>query len=73
MLAASVTFIITVAVVVKVKGIATMEQDALKNVSNYLNTYIYSYLEALGGQSSNLYLNIVQFFNTSVNETSMAA
>jgi hypothetical protein len=32
-----------------------------------LNTYIYSYLETSDGQSSSLYLNVVQFFNTSVN------
>jgi hypothetical protein len=29
--------------------------------------HIYSYLETSGGQSSNLYLNVVQFFNASVN------
>jgi hypothetical protein len=45
----------------------TMEQCALKNVNNYLNTNIYSYLETSGIQSSNLYLNVVHFFNTSVN------
>jgi len=39
----------------------------LKNVNTYLNTNIYSYLEISGGQSSNLYLNLVHFFNTSVN------
>jgi len=39
----------------------------LKNVNNYLNTNIYSYLETQGGQSSNLYSNVVHFFNTSVN------
>ncbi len=44
-----------------------MEQSDLKNVNNCLNTSIYSYLEASGVQSSNLYLNVVQFFNTSVN------
>ncbi len=33
-----------------------MEQRTLKNVSNYLNTNIYSYLETSGGQSSNLNL-----------------
>ncbi len=44
-----------------------MEQQALKNVHNNFNTNIYSYLETAGGQSSNLYLNIVHFFNTSVN------
>ncbi len=44
-----------------------MEQHTLKNVNNYLNTNIDSYFETSGGQSSNLYLNVVQFFNTSVN------
>ncbi len=44
-----------------------MEQHTLKNVNNCLNTNIYSYLETSGGQSSNLYLNAVHFFNTSVN------
>jgi hypothetical protein len=44
-----------------------MEQLNLKNVINCLNTNIYSYLETSGGQSSNLYLNVVHFFNTSVN------
>jgi len=44
-----------------------MEQRTLKNVNNGLNTNIYSYLETSGGQSSNLYLNGVNFFNTSVN------
>ncbi len=44
-----------------------IEQRTLKNVSNYLNTNIYSYLETSGSQSSNLYLNVVHFFHTSVN------
>ncbi len=44
-----------------------MEQGTLKNVHNNLNTNIYSYLEKAGGQSSNLYLSLVHFFNTSVN------
>ena len=44
-----------------------MEQRTLKNVNKYLNTNIYSYLETFGGQSSILYLNLVHFFNTSVN------
>jgi len=39
-----------------------MEQRILKIVSNCLNTNIYSYLETSGGQSSNLYLNVVHFF-----------
>jgi len=34
----------------------------LKNVNNYLNTNIYSYLETSGCQSSELYLNVIQFF-----------
>jgi len=38
-----------------------------KKVSNYLNTNIYSYFETSGGQSSNQYLNVVHYFNTSVN------
>ncbi len=49
-----------------------MEQDALKIVNNGLNTNIYSYLETSGGQSSNLYLNLVHFFNNSVDYTSVA-
>jgi len=44
-----------------------MEACALRNVNNYLNTNIYSYLETSGGQSSNLYLKVVHFFNTSDN------
>jgi len=44
-----------------------MEQCALKHVNNCLSTTIYSYLEISGGQSSNLNLNVVHFFNTSVN------
>jgi len=43
-----------------------MEQRTLRNVNNYLNTNIYSYLETSVGQSSNLYLKVVHFFNTSV-------
>jgi hypothetical protein len=39
----------------------------LKNVNNCLNINIYSFLEKSGGQSSNLYLNVIHFFNTSVN------
>ncbi len=50
-----------------------MEQRNLKNVNNCLNANVYSYIETSGGQSSNLYLNVVHFFNTSVNETSVAA
>ncbi len=43
-----------------------MEKDGFKNINNCLNTNIYSYLETPGGQTSNLYLNAVNFFNTSV-------
>ncbi len=50
-----------------------MEQHTFKNVNNYLNTNIYSYSETPGGQSSNLHLNVVHFFNTSINYTSVAA
>jgi hypothetical protein len=50
-----------------------MMQHTLKHVNNFLNTNIYSYLGASGGQNSTLYLNFVHFFNTSVNWTSVAA
>ncbi len=39
-----------------------MEQRTLKIINNCLNTNIYSYLETSGGQSYNLYLNVVHFF-----------
>ncbi len=44
-----------------------MEQHALNNVNNWLNTNIYFYLETSGGQSFNLYLNVAHFFNTIAN------
>jgi hypothetical protein len=44
-----------------------LEQLTLKIANNCLNTNIYSYLETSDGQSLNLYLNVVHFFNTSVN------
>jgi len=44
-----------------------MDHHDLKNVNNCLNINIYSYLKTSGGQSSNLCLNVVPFFNTSVN------
>jgi hypothetical protein len=50
-----------------------MEHHTLKNVNKCLNTNIYFYLATSGGQSSNLHLNVVHFFNTSVNYTSVAA
>jgi hypothetical protein len=39
----------------------------LNNANNCLNTNMSSYLETSGGQSSNLYLNVVHIFNTSDN------
>ncbi len=45
-----------------------MEQHALKDVNNCLNINIYSFLETSGGQSCNLYFNVVHFFKTSVNK-----
>ncbi len=38
-----------------------MEHRALKSVNSCLNTNIYSYLETSGGQSYNIYLNVVHF------------
>ncbi len=39
-----------------------MQQRTLKNANNCLNTNIY--LGKSGGQSSNLNLNVIHFFNT---------
>ncbi len=44
----------------------TAQWAHLKNVNICLNTNIYFYLETTGGQSSNLYLKVIHFFNTSV-------
>ncbi len=38
-----------------------MEDHAFKNVNSYLSTNVYFYLLTSGAQSSNLYLNVVQF------------
>ncbi len=38
-----------------------------KKVNNCLSANIYSYLETSDGKSSNLYLNVVHFFNNMVN------
>jgi hypothetical protein len=43
-----------------------MEKCALKDVNSCLKTNIYSYLETSGGESYNLYLSDVHFFNASV-------
>jgi hypothetical protein len=43
-----------------------MEQRTLENVNQLLG-YQHLLLETSGYQSSNLYLNVVHFFNTSVN------
>ncbi len=60
-------FIVVLGVVHAECCVSSMEQSALKNVNNYLNRHIYSYLETSGGQSSTLYLNVVHSFNTSFN------
>ncbi len=44
-----------------------MKQHTFKSVNNRFDTNIYSYLETSGGHGSDLYLNVVNFFNTSVN------
>jgi hypothetical protein len=44
-----------------------MEQHTLKDVNNGWNTNISFYFEISSGQSSNLPLNVVHFFNTKVN------
>jgi hypothetical protein len=46
--------------------IISMGQHALKNV-NCFNCNIYSYSETSCGRSSTLFLNVVHFFNASVN------
>jgi hypothetical protein len=50
-----------------------MEKHTLENVNSCLNINIFSYLEISGAQSSNLYLNLVHFFDTRANYTSVAA
>jgi hypothetical protein len=49
-----------------------MEQRALTNVNNCSNTNMYSYLEISDGKSCSLYLNVVHFFSTIANYTSVA-
>jgi hypothetical protein len=44
-----------------------MEQRTFGNVTKYLNTNFYSYLETSGDQSYYMYLNLVHLFNTGVN------
>ncbi len=51
----------------KLESNIAMEQHALKNLNNCLNAKMYSYLETSGGQSSNLYLDVVHIFNASIN------
>jgi len=53
--------------IIKLFKVVINGTPCFKNVNNCLNTNIYSYLETSGGKSSNLYLNIAQIFNTSVN------
>jgi hypothetical protein len=40
--------------------------ERFKNVNHCLNANIYSYLETSVGHNFNVYLNVVHFFNTSV-------
>ncbi len=47
--------------------IGAMEQCNLNNVNSCWNTKISFYLETSDGQNSNLHLNVVHFFNASVN------
>jgi hypothetical protein len=44
-----------------------MEQATSKNLNNCWNTNISFYIKTSGGQSYNLYLNVVHFFHTCVN------
>jgi len=44
-----------------------VEQYALQGGTNCWNTNISFYLKTYVSQNSNLYLNVVHFFNTSVN------
>jgi len=50
-----------------------IKQRSLKNVNNCQNTNISCYLEKPVGQNSNLYLNVVHFFNIGDNYTSLSA
>ena len=46
----------------KKDSISLLQQNASKSINNCLNMIIYSCLETSGGQSSNLNLNAVHFF-----------
>jgi hypothetical protein len=50
-----------------------MEQHVLKNVNSCWNTQNTFNLVTSGGQNSNLYLNVVYVFDTSINWISVAA
>jgi len=50
-----------------------MEEHAFKKCKKWFEYQHLLYLETSGGQSSNLYLNVVHVFNASVNQTSVAA
>ncbi len=41
--------------------------EHFKNVNNYLNTNIFSYLEKSVVQSYYIYLNVINIFSTSIN------
>ena len=46
---------------------ASLEQDAPKNIKSCWYTIISFSLKTSGGQNSNLFLNVVHFFNASIN------
>jgi len=50
-----------------------IEQLTLNTINSDWNTKISLYLETSGGQNSTLYLNVVHFFNNTVNKTSVKA
>jgi hypothetical protein len=54
-------------------NVAVLLNSSFTKCKQLSDTNIYSYLETSGGQSSNLYWNVVHFFNTRVNYTSVAS
>ncbi len=54
-------------VILSVITLSVLAPHAIHEATSRVDTNIYSYLETSGGQSCNLYLNLVHFFNTSVN------
>jgi hypothetical protein len=62
-----IVFIVPATVYIMITVVKYNGTAHIKNVNNSLNTNIYTHIETPGNQSSNLYLNVVHFFNTSVN------